>query len=126
MVERASIKTLGQRIMANSATQCVALHQNQTLYLSYLLYKLARMKIVSYTEARNSLKTVLDDVIRDADATVISRRDAEDAVVMSLEYYNSLMETVYLLRTPANVEHLDRSIAQYKTGRVVQRELVSE
>ena len=112
--------------MANSATQCVALHQNQTLYLSYLLYRLARMKIVSYTEARNSLKTVLDDVIRDADATVISRRDAEDAVVMSLEYYNSLMETVYLLRTPANVEHLDRSIAQYKTGRVVQRELVGE
>ena len=84
------------------------------------------MKIVSYTEARNSLKTVLDDVIRDANATVISRRDAENAVVMSLEHYTRLMETVRLLRTSANVEHLDRSIAQFKTGRVVQRELVSE
>ena len=84
------------------------------------------MKIVSYTEARNSLKTVLDDVIRDANATVISRRDAEDAVVMSLEHYTRLMETVCLLRSSANVEHLDRSIAQFKTGRVVQRELVSE
>jgi antitoxin YefM len=84
------------------------------------------MKIVSYTEARNSLKTVLDNVIRDADATVISRRDSEDAVVMSLDHYNSLMETVYLLRSPANVEHLGRSIAQYKAGRAVQRELLSE
>lgn len=84
------------------------------------------MKIVSYTEARNSLKTVLDNVIRDADATVISRRDSEDAVVMSLDHYNSLMETVYLLRSPANVEHLDRSIAQYKAGRAVQQELLSE
>jgi antitoxin YefM len=44
---------------------------------------------------------------------------------MSLDHYNSLMETVYLLRSPANVEHLDRSIAQYKAGRAVQRELLS-
>ena len=77
--------------MASSATQCVALHPNRKLCLSYLLYELVRMKIVSYTEARNSLKTVLDDVIRDANATVISRRDAENAVVMSLEYYIRLM-----------------------------------
>nr|CAA6823101.1 MAG: YefM protein (antitoxin to YoeB) [uncultured Thiotrichaceae bacterium] len=58
------------------------------------------MKTVSFTEARNSLKSVLDNVGNDADTTVITRRDAEDAVVMSLDYYNSLMETVYLLRSP--------------------------
>ena len=56
------------------------------------------MKVVSFTEARNSLKAVLDRVINDADTTVISRRDSQDAVVMSLDYYNSLMETVHLLR----------------------------
>ena len=46
------------------------------------------MKIVSFTEARNGLKAVLDGVVNDADTTVITRRDAEDAVVMSLDYYN--------------------------------------
>ncbi len=51
------------------------------------------MRIVSFTEARNGLKGVLDQVVNDADCTVITRRDSEDAVVMSFEYYNSLMET---------------------------------
>ncbi|MDR5876377.1 type II toxin-antitoxin system prevent-host-death family antitoxin [Vreelandella gomseomensis] len=84
------------------------------------------MKIVSFTEARNGLKAVLDGVINDADTTVITRRDSEDAVVMSLDYYNSLMETVHLLRSPANAEHLNRSIEQFKSGQTTQRDLVDE
>ena len=84
------------------------------------------MKIVSFTEARNGLKAVLDGVVNDADTTVITRRDADDAVVMSLEHYNSLMETVHLLRSPANVEHLNRSIAQYSAGKTTPRELIDE
>ena len=47
------------------------------------------MRIVSFTEARNGLKSVLDQVVNDADCTVITRRDSEDAVVMSFEYYSS-------------------------------------
>lgn len=82
------------------------------------------MRIVSFTEARNSLKAVLDAVVNDADTTVITRRDSEDAVVMSLDYYNSLMETVHLLRSPSNAEHLNRSIAQFKAGKVTHRELI--
>ncbi|WP_299178923.1 type II toxin-antitoxin system Phd/YefM family antitoxin [uncultured Neptuniibacter sp.] len=82
------------------------------------------MKIVSFTEARNGLKAVLDGVINDADTTVITRRDTEDAVVMSLDYYNSLMETVHLLRSPANAEHLNRSIAQYNAGKATPRDLI--
>ncbi|MCK0769971.1 type II toxin-antitoxin system Phd/YefM family antitoxin [Chromohalobacter canadensis] len=82
------------------------------------------MKIISFTEARNSLKAVLDNVVNDADTTVITRRDAENAVVMSLDYYNGLMETVHLLRSPANAEHLNKSIAQYKAGKVAERELI--
>ena len=84
------------------------------------------MKIVSFTEARNGLKAVLDSVVNDAVPAVITRRDSADAVVMSLDYYNSLMETVHLLRSPANAEHLNRSIAQFKAGKVTQRELVDE
>ena len=81
------------------------------------------MRIVTFTEARNGLKRVLDQVANDADCTVITRRDAEDAVVMSLDYYNSLMETVHLLESPANTAHLAKSIEQYRSGQVTQRDL---
>ena len=72
------------------------------------------MKIVTFSEARNKLKDVLDRVVDDADYTIITRRDADDAVVMSLDYFNSLLETVHLLKSPANAAHLERSIAQYQ------------
>ena len=84
------------------------------------------MRIISFTEARNGLKAVLDGVVNDANTTIITRRDAEDAVVMSLDYYNSLMETMYLLRSPANAEHLNRSTAQFRAGQTKQRDLIDE
>lgn len=82
------------------------------------------MRIVSFTQARSSLKSVLDGVVNDADCTVITRRDAENAVVMSMDYYNSLMETVHLLKSPANAAHLAKSIEQYKTGNSKERDMV--
>ncbi|MCW9023940.1 MAG: type II toxin-antitoxin system prevent-host-death family antitoxin [Gammaproteobacteria bacterium] len=84
------------------------------------------MRIISFTEARNALKSVLDQVVNDADYTVITRRDSDDAVVMSLDFYNSLMETVYLLKSPANAEHLSKSIEQYQQGKFKERELLNE
>ncbi len=84
------------------------------------------MQVVTFTEARNNLKSILDRVVTDADYTVITRRDAEDTVVMSLDSFNSLLETVYLLRSPANAAHLARSIEQFHNGQVVERELLDE
>lgn len=84
------------------------------------------MRILSFTQARNNLKAVLDDVINDADCTIITRRDAENAVVMSMDYYNSLMETVHLLKSPANAAHLAKSIEQYKAGLIVERDVIDE
>jgi antitoxin YefM len=84
------------------------------------------MKVITFTEARNRFKSVLDRVIDDADYTVITRRDAEDAVVMSLDYFNSLLETVHLLKSPANAAHLERSISQYKQGKVTTKDLLDE
>ncbi|MDO6499291.1 MULTISPECIES: type II toxin-antitoxin system Phd/YefM family antitoxin [Photobacterium] len=84
------------------------------------------MRIVSFTEARNGLKSVLDGVVNDADCTVITRRDSEDAVVMSMDYYNSLMETVHLLKSPANAAHLNKSIEQFKAGKVTERDIIDE
>lgn len=84
------------------------------------------MRVVSFSEARKHLKSVLDAVNDDANATIVTRRDADDAVVMSLDYYNSLMETVYLLKSPANAAHLAESIAQYQASKTVVRELVTD
>jgi antitoxin YefM len=81
------------------------------------------MQTITFSDARNQLKQVLDRVVDDADYTVITRRDAEDAVVMSLDSFNGLMETVHLLRSPANAEHLARSIAQYRQGQTAEHSL---
>jgi antitoxin YefM len=82
------------------------------------------MKVINFSEARSNLKSVLDQVVSDADYTIITRRDAEDAVVMSLEQFNGLMETVHLLRSPANATHLSKSIKQYREGKTQQRGLL--
>lgn len=71
------------------------------------------------------MKGVIDQVIADADYTVITRRDAPDAVLMSLDTFNSLLETVHLLKSPANAAHLARSIEQFRQGQVQQRDLVN-
>lgn len=81
------------------------------------------MQTISFSDARSNLKHVLDRVANDRDTTLITRRNGEDAVVMSLDTYNSLMETLHLLRTPANAAHLARSIAQYQSGEVSPQEL---
>lgn len=82
------------------------------------------MRVVNFSEARNNLKRVIDQVVKDANYAVISRRDDADAVLMSLDSFNSLMETVHLLKTPANAAHLARSIAQLRKGKTRARNLV--
>jgi antitoxin YefM len=84
------------------------------------------MTVVNYTEARNNFKSILDTVVNDADYTIINRRDSDDAVVMSLDYFNAMQETLHLLKSPANVAHLEKSIAQYKAGKVKSHELLDE
>ncbi len=81
------------------------------------------MKIINFSDARNNLRAVIDQVVEDADIAVITRRDAPDAVVMSFDHYSSLMETVHLLSSPANAAHLANSLAQARAGQAQQREL---
>jgi antitoxin YefM len=81
------------------------------------------MRVVTFSEARNRLKQVIDEVVDDANVTVIARRDAPDAVVMSLDTYNSWMETVHLLKSPTNAAHLAKSIAELCAGQVQERQV---
>ena len=101
-------------------------HDLAKLVLLIVQVKRYFMRIVSFTEARNGLKSVLDHVVNDVDYTVITRRDAEDAVVMSMDHYNSLMETVHLLKSPANAAHLSKSIEQFNSGKVQSKDLIND
>lgn len=76
------------------------------------------MQKFNLSTADNCLKSVLER-IDDADIAVITREDADDAVVMSMSHYTSLMETLHLLRSPENSAHLSRSISQYRASRSV-------
>lgn len=82
------------------------------------------MRTINFSEARSNLKAVLDRVVEDADVTIITRRDAEDVVVMSLSEWNSWKETEYLLASPANARHLRKSIAELDAGKGVERDLI--
>jgi antitoxin YefM len=84
------------------------------------------MRTISYTQARASLKTVLDNVAEDSDCTVITRRDSDDAVVMSLDQYNGIMETLHLFSSPANAAHLQWSLDQYRKGDLVVKPLADD
>ncbi|MBF0626551.1 MAG: type II toxin-antitoxin system prevent-host-death family antitoxin [Magnetococcales bacterium] len=82
------------------------------------------MQVISYTDARKNLKSLLDRVVDDADTAIITRRNGEDVVVMAKADYDGLMETLHLLGSAANREHLDQSIDQYRCGKASRRDLV--
>jgi antitoxin YefM len=84
------------------------------------------MRVINFSDARNQFKQVIDQVVADCDVTIISRRDSDDAVVMSLDTYNSIMETFHLLKSPANVKHLEKSLEQYRKGQTKIKSLVDE
>ena len=82
------------------------------------------MNITSYSDARENFKSVIDKTINDADVTIIHRRKGGNAVLMSEEYYNSMIETLHLLSNPANAKHLAQSIEQHKAGKTQKRQLI--
>lgn len=82
------------------------------------------MRAINFSDARKDLKAVFDRVVEDADVTIITRRDAEDVVVMSLAEWNSWQETEYLLASPANARKLREAIARLDAGKGEYHELI--
>ncbi|MDD2815078.1 MAG: type II toxin-antitoxin system prevent-host-death family antitoxin [Thiotrichaceae bacterium] len=82
------------------------------------------MNILTFSEARASLKSVMDDVCKDHCPTVITRVNNEHVVMLSLADFNSMEETLYLLSSQKNASRLMESIAQIKAGKALQRELI--
>lgn len=84
------------------------------------------MNILTFTEARAGLKQALDSVCRDHEPTVITRQRGDHVVILSLEDYNSMQETLHLLGSPTNAERLRRSIADLKAGKTPHEGLLND
>lgn len=83
------------------------------------------MKVVNYTELRLNLKHWLDSVFNDMEEVIIKRKNQKDLVLISLEEYNALTETNYLL-SGKNGEILLQSIAEVENGKKIHNELIEE
>lgn len=82
------------------------------------------METISYTNARSNLAKTMEKVCEDHDPVIITRRNEDSVVMMSLEDFQALEETAYLLRSPKNARRLLESIAQLELGDGSERELV--
>jgi antitoxin YefM len=84
------------------------------------------MIAANYTEFRISLKKYLDKVEENNETLIIKRGSGKGTVLISLDEYNSIMETVHLLSSKANSDRLYESIQQIKEGKVVRKGLMEE
>jgi antitoxin YefM len=74
------------------------------------------MNAVTLAEAREKLEQLIARAIMNAEPTIVSTESGQQAVIISLEEFNAWQETLYLLSTPANAEHLRNSIAESRVG----------
>lgn len=84
------------------------------------------MNILTFSEARAGLKSVMDDVCTDHTPTVITRVNGEHVVMLSLSDFNSIQETLHLLGSAKNASRLMESIAQIRSGKAQPRELIRD
>ncbi|MCY0924441.1 MULTISPECIES: type II toxin-antitoxin system Phd/YefM family antitoxin [unclassified Streptomyces] len=83
------------------------------------------MRTMSYSESRARYAEVLDAVNDDREEVVITRAGHDPVVIVSLEDYESLKETAYLLRNPVNARRLLASVERLEAGRGTVRETLS-
>ncbi len=81
------------------------------------------MAHVSYSELRTNLASYMDQVCDDRAPLLVTRQNARSVVLMSEEDYEGLMETVHLLKSPANAARLLRSITQADQGKLTERDV---
>jgi len=82
------------------------------------------MNAITYTHVRNNLAKTMEQVCADHTPVIVTRQNQQSVIMLSLEDYESLVETAYLLRSPKNAERLTRAIAQLSAGAGQSRELI--
>lgn len=83
-----------------------------------------RMNAISYSAARENLKSVIDRVVEDHAPITITRQRGEGAVLVSESDWASIQETMYLLSSPANAKRLLQAIEGLEAGQGVERDLI--
>jgi antitoxin YefM len=81
------------------------------------------MNTVTYTSARSNLAQTMEKVCDDHAPVIITRKAARPVIMMSLDDYEALEETAYLLRSPRNARRLLESMVQLEAGKGAEREL---
>lgn len=81
------------------------------------------MNAITYTAARENLASTIDRVCNDRDPVIITRKRSQSVVMMSLEDYEALEETAYLLRSPANAKRLVSAIESLEKGNAEIKEI---
>lgn len=84
------------------------------------------MDIINYTDFRSNLSDVMDKVNSDHAPMLITRRNSDPAVIMSLEDFQSYDETAYLMASPKNAQRLDEAISEIEAGIVEAHDLIVE
>ncbi len=84
------------------------------------------MRAITYSEARQKLAPVIDSVVDDKAPIIITKKGEKAVVMISLEEYEALEETAYLLRSPVNARRLLESVQELEAGKGSSRELVEE
>ena len=84
------------------------------------------MLAANYSEFRGDLKKFLDNVEFNNETLIIKRGKGKGTVIISLDEYNSLMETVHLLSSKANADRLYESMQQMRDGKTVSKDFIEE
>lgn len=82
------------------------------------------MDAISYTAARSHLAKIMQQVCEDHSPVIITRRKSPSVVMISLEDFEALQETAYLLRAPKNARRLLKSVAELEQGGAQEKELL--
>ncbi|MBU8911987.1 MAG: YoeB-YefM toxin-antitoxin system antitoxin YefM [Desulfobacterales bacterium] len=82
------------------------------------------MRAITYTSARNNLAGTMKRVCDDHAPIIVTRKNNEAVILMSLEDYEALTETAYLMQSPKNAKRLIESIEELNTGKGQEREII--
>ena len=74
----------------------------------------------SYSDVRNNLKAVCDTIISNGETVIVTRKNDENIVMMSLDEYNNLVENYHLRKSAANYKWLLESKEQLENGKIIQ------
>lgn len=84
------------------------------------------MEAIAYSNVRKNLAKSMERVCDEHEPLIITRKNANSVVMLSLEDYNAMEETMYLLQNPANALRLMTSIKEFEKGKFKERELVND